>query len=96
VLRLLKIRGQSLTPLYREGDYVLVSGLALRLRGLQRGDAVVFRHPRLGELIKLVERLDGEEVFVLGLDPDSVDSRHFGAISQGSLLGKVIYHIPKR
>jgi hypothetical protein len=95
---MLKVRGQSLAPLYRDGDYVLVSRLPLLLGGLRRGDAVVFHHERLGKLIKLVERLEdaGQAVFMIGLDADSVDSRRFGSIPVGSLLGKVIWHVAKR
>jgi hypothetical protein len=98
LLRLLKIRGQSLAPVYREGDYVLISRLPLLLGGLRCGDTVVFHHPRLGKLIKLVEWLEdaGQAVFVIGLDADSVDSRRFGPVQRDNLLGKVIWHIPKK
>ncbi len=97
-LRFLKVSGFSLAPAYRDGDYVLVSSIPIRLKGIRPGDAVVFRYPSLGTLIKLVERLEGggNTVYVVGLDEDSVDSRIFGAIPRTLIQGKVIWHISKK
>jgi signal peptidase I len=94
LLQIIKVAGNSLAPAYQDGDFVLVSGVPLLVHGIQPGDTVVFRHPRLGRLIKLVERLEdgGRSVFVIGLDPDSSDSRTFGTIPRGQVQGKVIWH----
>ncbi len=94
LLRIIKVSGRSLDPAYRDGDYVLVSSLPILLRGIRPGDAVVFEHPRLGRLIKLVERLEagGSSVYVIGLDKFSSDSRTFGAIPRNLVEGKVIWH----
>jgi signal peptidase I len=92
LLRVIKVLGRSLDPVYLDGDYVLVSGLPFHLRSIRPGDAVVFHHPRLGRLIKLVERLEdgGSSVFVIGLNEFSSDSRTFGAIPRSLVEGKVI------
>lgn len=97
-LKLLKVSGRSLHPLYQDGDFVLVSRIPILLRGVRPGDVVVFQHPRLGKLIKRVERLEegGRAAFLLGLDSDSVDSRVFGAVPVRVILGKVIRHIPRQ
>ena len=97
LLMLIKVRGQSLSPAYEDGDYVLVSRVPLLLRGIQEGDAVVFQHPRHGKLIKLVLRLEsgGRMVYLVGLNDASIDSRVFGAVPREHVLGKVIGHIPK-
>lgn len=97
LLRLLKVRGHSLDPIYHDGDYVLVSRVPLLLRGIRPGDAVVFQHSRHGKLIKLVEHLEdqGRGVFLVGLDDASIDSRQFGAVPREQILGAVIWHIPK-
>jgi len=94
LLQMIKISGRSLDPAYQNGDYVLVSGLSFHLRGIRPGDAVVFQHPMLGRLIKLVERLedDGRSIYVIGLDEFSSDSRTFGAIPRNLVEGKVIWH----
>jgi len=92
MLRLIKVSGQSLEPVYREGDYVLVSCLPILLGRLHPGDAVVFRHPSLGTLVKLVEQVNAGqgEICVVGLHPDSVDSQHFGPVARRDLVGKVV------
>lgn len=94
LLRVIKVAGHSLDPLYRDGDFVLVSAIPILLKGIQPGDTVVFQHPGLGRLIKLVERLegDGRSVYVVGLDAFSSDSRTFGAIPRSRVQGKVIWH----
>jgi len=97
MLRLLKVTGDSLSPEYQEGDFVLVCRILLLVRAPKSGDVVVFRHPAYGTMIKLVDRVapEGDEIFVVGTHDDSVDSRQFGPISRKALLGKVIWHIKK-
>jgi signal peptidase I len=94
VLKLLKVSGHSLSPLYQDGDFVLVSKIPILIQGIRPGDAVVFQHPRLGRLIKLVERLEagGKSVYVVGVSSFSSDSRTFGAIPSNLIQGKVIWH----
>ena len=96
ILQMLKVEGSSLHPDYQDGDYVLVSRLPWLFSRVHPGDVVVFDHPRLGKMIKFVQRLeqDGRAVYVIGRDADSVDSRIFGAVPRNLLLGKVIWHIP--
>ena len=95
MIQLLKVTGESLSPFFVHGDYVLVTGLPRVLRRLKPGDVVVFRHPAYGVMIKQVDHLseDGEELFVLGSHPDSNDSRSFGLIPRGWVFGKVFWRI---
>jgi len=67
------------------------------LNRLKSGDIVVFQQPYYGIMIKRVERQsqDGEQVYVLGTHPDSADSRKFGPVQRGDLVGRVIWHIKK-
>ncbi len=94
LLQIIKVSGHSLDPLYQDGDFVLVSKIPILLHGIRPGDAVVFQHPRLGQLIKLVERLEtgGKLVYVVGLNSFSSDSRTFGPIPSHMVQGKVIWH----
>jgi signal peptidase I len=95
IFQVIKVSGRSLDPLYQDGDFVFVSEIPILLSGIRPGDAVIFRHPTLGKLIKLVERVEqgGSRIFVVGLDPESRDSRTFGAVPRALVLGKVIGHI---
>ncbi len=94
LLQIIKVSGHSLDPLYQDGDFVLVSKIPILIKGIRPGDAVVFQHPRLGRLIKLVERLDAGEsyVYVVGMSTFSSDSRTFGAIPRDLIQGKVSWH----
>jgi signal peptidase I len=97
MLRLLKISGSSLSPVYQEGDFVLVSKIPFLVRPPKVGDVVVFRRAPYGLLIKLVERVlpDGK-LWVAGTRPVSVDSYEFGPVKREDLEGKVIVHFKKQ
>jgi signal peptidase I len=97
IFSIIKVSGHSLDPAYGDGDFVLVSNIPILFWGIRVGDTIVFRHPTLGKLIKIVERIEdqGRRVFVIGLDPFSRDSRTFGAVPHTLVLGKVIGHIRK-
>jgi len=95
MLKLIKITGDSLTPKYNPGDYVVITTLAPILRRLQSGDIVIFEHPVYGTMVKQIQSIDPQtgELFVVGTHPQSTDSRHFGSISQNWLTGKVLWQI---
>ena len=97
MIQILKVTGESLSPFFLEGDFVVVSKIPFVLQKIKAGDIVVFRHPVYGTMIKKVEQItpDGEEIFVLGTHPESTDSRQFGPLHRGQLIGKVIWHIRK-
>jgi signal peptidase I len=96
MLRLFKITGKSLEPIYNEGDFVLVSKIPFLVRQPRRDDIVVFRHARLGILIKRVERVtDRRELYVSGTRPSSHDSDDFGVIPFTDVIGKVIGRIKR-
>jgi len=95
--RLLKVKGQSLEPIYRDGDFVLISKIPILYGKIQPGDQIVFRHAIYGTLIKMIEEISpsGDDFLVLGMHANSVDSRRFGSIQKGDIIGKVIWHFKK-
>jgi signal peptidase I len=95
IFRILKVSGHSLSPEYRDGDFVLTTKLPVLFGWLKPGNNVVFEQPRYGVMIKRVVSIDtgSDEIRVTGTDVDSIDSRHFGPISRTALVGKVIWHI---
>ncbi len=97
MLRVIKVTGDSLSPDYREGDYVVIATIPFFLNRIQVGDVIVFQQPTYGTLIKKVAQIErsGEQFFVVGVHSNSVDSRHFGPVLRQSLIGRVIWHIPK-
>jgi len=97
MLQLLKVTGESLSPLYKEGDFVVITTLPFFLRRLRQGNIIVFQHGLYGTLIKIVERvlLDEDAVYVIGANEDSLDSRRLGPISHAAIKGRVLWHIAK-
>jgi signal peptidase I len=97
MLRLLKVTGNSLSPRFQEGDFVIVSKIPFFFAPARPGDVVAFRQPGYGTLIKLVEGVDADrgELTVTGTQPGSVDSRVFGPVPKKALVGKVIWHVSK-
>ncbi len=97
MLRIVKVTGESLSPEYKEGDYVVVTTIPFFFYSLKQGDKVVFRHPVYGTMVKRVEQVgsDGQEIFVIGSHPQSVDSRQFGPIPKAWVTGKVLWHVAK-
>jgi phage repressor protein C with HTH and peptisase S24 domain len=97
MLRLLKVTGDSLSPLYKEGDFVVITTLPFFLRRLRQGDIIVFHHGLYGTLIKIVDRVLPEEdaVYVIGTSEESLDSRRLGPISRAAIRGRIIWHIAR-
>jgi phage repressor protein C with HTH and peptisase S24 domain len=97
MLSLLKVAGDSLSPEYAEGDFVLIAKIPFWLSPIKPGDVIVFRHHAHGLMIKRVACLlpDGAEIEVIGAHPDSQDSRTFGPINRRLVVGKVIWRIRK-
>ena len=79
-----------MAPTLNDGDYVLVD--PLERPGV--GAVVLARHPyRSGlYLVKRVARVEGDgRLFLSGDQPaESTDSRHFGALAPGHVLGVVV------
>lgn len=96
MLKILKISGNSMSPRFKDGDFVVVGAASLFLSHLKAGDVIVFRHGGYGTLVKKIERVaEGGELIVTGTQADSLDSRRLGPISAEKVLGKVIWHIRK-
>ena len=76
--------------------YLLPGKLVIARRGpavdrLNLGDIVVFRHNHLLK-IKRVAKIDRNKIYVVGDNAaESTDSRHFGWVDSGSVVGKVIW-----
>jgi signal peptidase I len=98
MLRLLKVRGHSLFPDFRDGDYVLAAGVPFPSGKIRAGDVIVFRQPGYGMLIKRVREVlqQGRAYDVRGTQVNSADSRNFGPVRRDQVSGKVIWHIRQK
>jgi hypothetical protein len=97
MLRLIRIRGNSIAPYLRDGEVAVILRPRWLRKPLRKGDFIVFHEKMHGTLIKQIDSLsaDGKQFFVRGLDDFSTDSRLFGAIPYEQVKGKVIFRIRK-
>ncbi len=89
-----RVEGDSMVPAFRPGDRLLVNRLAYVLRGPRPGDVVVLRDPEVGGrlLLKRVAAVEGGRYVVLGDNADgSRDSRTFGPVRRGDIVGKALF-----
>ena len=91
MFQILRIHGESMSPEYQEGDFVLIMKT---FRGkIKIGNVIVFQHQIYGTLIKGVEKITDKGIYVLGRGENSLDSRRLGPINPASVQGRVIWHI---
>lgn len=89
------VKGQSMEPLYKEGDFVLLDKLSYLMFRPRLGDIVVLRHPqeerRLILKYVILEKMEGDRLlyWVEGVNKEgSSDSRSFGWVPREMILGK--------
>jgi signal peptidase I len=97
MFRIHKVTGDSMSPDFRDGDFVLLTTIPFFLKRLKIGDTIIFEHKLYGTLIKRITSFDPEtaEAYVEGTRPDSLDSRRLGTIRRDAIRGKVIAHFSK-
>lgn len=93
MIRLFRIQGNSLTPLFKEGELVL--GIKpSKLFSLKKNSIVTFSHRKVGTMIKRIKTIQDDEVFVEGTIPQSLDSRTFGTLALSKIQYKILFKIP--
>ncbi|MBP0021459.1 MAG: nickel-type superoxide dismutase maturation protease [Cyanobacteria bacterium SBLK] len=90
--RRFRISGNSMLPLLKPGEEILIDLQAYRNTFPRVGDLVIARHPQKPEL-KIVKRVawvvENGDCFLQGDNPkESTDSRTFGVVRRDYILGK--------
>ena len=88
----LTVSGNSMFPALKEGQDVLSINWFVNPKV---GDIVIVNRLQVTgyrEIIKRIVKIEGEKVFVVGDNKEgSTDSRDFGPVNMGQIMGKVIY-----
>ena len=97
MLKLIKVTGDSLSPFFLPGDYVLTGNCPRLFGKISEGDTIVFSHDSFGLLIKEVSRVDPQlqQYSIKGHHHHSINSRKLGPISFSDIHGKVILHFKR-
>jgi len=83
-----RVVGASMAPKLQPGQLIIATSLFRRLRTGQ----VVVVHTNNRELIKRIERIDHDKLFVIGDNlAQSTDSRQFGWLDRRAVVGRVIH-----
>lgn len=88
MIKLFKVEGNSLFPLYKNNQ--LLFTFKSSFFNLKVGDIVVFDNTTYGLMIKKIQEIKDNKYYVIGTNPDSIDSRNFGFISKDDIKYKVI------
>lgn len=97
MFRIHKVTGDSMSPDFQDGDFVILTRVPILFNRLKVGDVIIFEHKYYGTLIKRIASFDPEtaEAYVEGTRPESLDSRRLGTIRRAAIRGKVIAHFSK-
>jgi signal peptidase I len=97
MLKIIKVTGESLSPFFLSGDFVLILRKSILYSKFNPGDVVVFSDPNHGLLIKEIQSINQAEqtLDVKGTHPFSVNSDMIGSVPFNNVIGKVIWHIKK-
>lgn len=93
-LTLIRLRGNSLTPAYRDGQLCVV--YRTRAENLRCGDAVIARTATFGLIAKIIARTDParRSVDLAGISAESTPAVRMENIAWECLEGKIIF--PRR
>ena len=93
-MRIVRVKGNSMRPRYRDGDYLLIS--RYRCRKPRPGDDVVFSHPDFGPLVKRIASIENGRLRLRGLNALSADQAVLGSLDTADYpdLRRVMLHFP--
>ena len=102
MIRLYKIRGNSMLPRFHAGDYLLLHKCSL----VKDGDLIVYDHPSYGQIFKRVlirsaearqQPLDGMSFQLQSDHEEGLSPQQIGDCQPQRIRGKVLWHChPKR
>ena len=87
MIKAFKVEGNSLYPHLKDGQRIICLKV-FKFSRIKIDDIVIFTKPPHGLMIKQVKKIQGNQFFVRGTDPMSIDSRDFGLIDRDAIKYK--------
>lgn len=85
MIKLAKVRGESMTPALTAGDYMIIT----KAWTLRPGFVVLVDHPKYGTIVKRVKSLENDEISLEGDGPDSTTTDAMGLVDIKVVRGRV-------
>ena len=84
MIRIVKVRGESMLPTLAEGDFLVVGR---RYRTLKVGDLVLLNHAKYPQMVKRIRYISAEGRFLVeGDSPHSLSPEQIGWVNNLSLI----------
>ena len=90
-IRIFKVHGDSMEPLFTHGDFI--ASYTLPFMRYRVGDIIVVSHPRYDRIIKRIDKINSKNEFSLRGDNlmKSVSSKSIGWIPNKWVTGKLLW-----
>jgi phage repressor protein C with HTH and peptisase S24 domain len=97
MISILKIQGESMSPLYMEGDYLIVAR-PFRRSSIIPGKNIIFQHDKYGLIVKTITSVDiVRQIFhSKGLNKNSITDQEIGETPFRNIKGLPLFHIRKK
>ncbi|NKQ40358.1 MAG: hypothetical protein HF962_02165 [Sulfurovum sp.] len=92
MFKIFKISGDSLYPLYKDGERMFCRRITKNSL-LKINDIVVFKRDNIGLMVKQIASINLNKYELKGTIPYSHDSRNFGYIDRNNILFKALFKI---
>ena len=84
MLKLVKVRGESMAPTLAPGDYILIT----KARAIRSGFVVLVDHPKYGVIVKRVKSVSYDALTLEGDGPESTDTDALGQLAMTNVMGR--------
>lgn len=93
ILKLVKVKGDSMSPLFLHGDYLLLTDFPTPTFWIRKGKFIVFHSEQYGLLVKRIAKIDKhKKVFwAEGMNPYSITTEQMGENDFSSVEGRVLW-----
>jgi signal peptidase I len=87
------VKGESMTPNFENGDYLIIDEFSYRVREPQRGEVIVFKYPNdiTQRYIKRIIGLPGETVKIENGNVEILDNNGENVLNESSYLFSLTY-----